>query len=413
MSQRAFFALLASISTNREALVVHRQQPQDTEEWRNRDTALYDALLTSERAYRDAVENYEEPPEERQLRERIECRHYIGAALTGRRVEGAEAEYNAELGMPADGIMPWAALEPRQEERQDVATSPSDAVMGQPQMETLRRVFERGNVGFLGVRTPSVPFGHPNFPVMTGGATGASAAEGGTIDAEAATFTQETVEPTRLGARYLMRVEDMARFPAMENILRSDLRTVMTQLRDKQVLSGDGTGSNLTGIRKALESNPKKTDPAMATTISAGNTAAAWTAWLQELYGGVDGIYAGSVSGVRWLLHLDAYKRLGQLFKSADVEASMMDYMGRIGVSSMASNFFPASATVDTITNVVLNVRTSKGDDAVAPVWEGINLIRDPYTGAAKGEVAITAFSLHGFKFLRTAGWKLVGMKLS
>ena len=33
---------------------------------------------------------------------------------------------------------------------------------------------------------------------------------------------------------------------------------------------------------------------------------------------------------------------------------------------------------------------------AVMPVWQGLELIRDPYTGAGKGEVVVTAMMLVG-----------------
>ena len=45
---------------------------------------------------------------------------------------------------------------------------------------------------------------------------------------------------------------------------------------------------------------------------------------------------------------------------------------------------------------------------AVAPVWESARLIRDMYTGAAKGEVAITLQSLWGFDLPRPANFQRV-----
>ena len=45
------------------------------------------------------------------------------------------------------------------------------------------------------------------------------------------------------------------------------------------------------------------------------------------------------------------------------------------------------------------------GRNAVAPVWRAFELIRDPYSGAAKGEVSLTAIMFWNFKVLRTDGW--------
>ena len=438
---RRLFELLAKVSEAREALLMHREawQPDASQEWRDKDQALAQAVVTAERAYRDAQANLEpEDAQHREVRERIECRTYLAAALRGHAVAGAEAEFNQEAGLPTEGMMPWAALEHRGarregrivEERQDVVATADDAVFGQPQMETLRRVFFDGAVEFLGIRTPSVPFGHPNFPVMTGGAEGSAEAEDAAVDAEAVTFAQETVEPTRLTARYLMRVEDMARFPGFEDILRSDLRMVMTQLRDRQVLAGrvnqalhsgqaadGGAAPNLQGVlatlRATASTQAKAADPTAATTIAAGATPAVFTALLRMLYEAVDGQYASAVSGARYLLDIEVYKRLGQVFKAAEVEGSFLDYMAMLGVEVRASSFFPAAMdAANPVAKSRRGVRTARGDDAVAPVWEGINLIRDPYTAAAKGQVAITAFALHGFKFIRTDAWKELAFKM-
>lgn len=170
MSMKDLHEKLAKVSEAREALLVHRNDPlQESEEWRGKDAALYADLLETERSYRDAVKDGTEEPAERALRTRIECRNYIQAALRDQKLSGAEAEFNKEHGLLDAGMMPWAALEPRAhtphtrdtEDRADDATVPSAAVVGEPQMEVLRRVFETGNVAFLGIRSPSVPFGIP------------------------------------------------------------------------------------------------------------------------------------------------------------------------------------------------------------------------------------------------------------
>ena len=47
------------------------------------------------------------------------------------------------------------------------------------------------------------------------------------------------------------------------------------------------------------------------------------------------------------------------------------------------------------------------GRNAVAPIWRGVETIRDPYSGAASGEVAVTMLMLWNLKILREAGWSL------
>ena len=45
---------------------------------------------------------------------------------------------------------------------------------------------------------------------------------------------------------------------------------------------------------------------------------------------------------------------------------------------------------------------------AVAPVWEAGELIRDPYSGAGKGEVALTLCYLWAFGLLRPSNFARV-----
>ena len=42
----------------------------------------------------------------------------------------------------------------------------------------------------------------------------------------------------------------------------------------------------------------------------------------------------------------------------------------------------------------------------VAPIWQGVQLVPDEITKAAKGEVVITAIMLHAVKILRKGGFR-------
>lgn len=47
---------------------------------------------------------------------------------------------------------------------------------------------------------------------------------------------------------------------------------------------------------------------------------------------------------------------------------------------------------------------------AIAPVWQGITMIRDPYTDASKAQIVLTAHMLFDFVIRRTDAWKLFGV---
>ena len=326
---------------------------------------------------------------------RVELRNYIMEAARGKTVDGAEAELRAEVfgDKARDGLIPWAALLPRHpEERVDVATTAPTTVGGR-QEAIIPRVFAASATVFLGVMMPSVPVGEPIFPVMTAGTTPAMQAAGGTQDATAATFTVETLAPRRLTARYLFRVEDLARFVGMEEALRRDLRDAMSDAMDSQVLNGDGTAPNVTGLFSEL------TAPAMdPSTVSAFNDLLAAHA------SGIDGLYASGLQDVRLLVGAATYQRAAQIF-TASGDVSGAAYLIANGGGFRASANVPVPATLNSVTNLqgALTYATGGPGSAVAPVWEGLELIRDPYSNAAKGEVSITAVALWNFKVLREA----------
>ena len=51
--------------------------------------------------------------------------------------------------------------------------------------------------------------------------------------------------------------------------------------------------------------------------------------------------------------------------------------------------------------------------NAVAPVWEGLRLIRDEVTQAAAGQIQVTAVALYNFKVLRPEGFVRTKIKVA
>jgi len=333
----------------------------------------------------------------RALSKRVEIRHYMAAAMTGKAVAGAEKELAEHRGLRDDGTVPWDALLPL-EERQDAATSVASDFggVGHPQASILGRVFGDTAAAYLGVRMPSVGAGEPVYPVLTGGVTGAAEAKASEHDAVAATFSSVTVSPHRLTARYLWAVEDVVRLRGMEDALRADLRAAMGQLLDTQIVTGNGVAPNMNGILNRL------TDPSAPT---ADSTAANF---ISAFYAGVDGLHASGVAGVRMLIGLDTLRRLAVL-QVPTSGAYALDELRRQGGSFRASRRIAAPAGANRVQQAI---RTAEPGAAIAPIWQGLSLIRDPYTNAAKGQVALTAIMLAGFTMTRTDAWAQVAFRL-
>ncbi len=345
-----------------------------------------------------------EDTERRALVERAELRSYLHEAATGRAVTGAEQELRAAVfGEHArEGLIPWEALLPRHEERADTATTAPSNV-GQSQASILGRIFANTASAYLGVSMPQVGIGEVNYPVLSAGVSPEMKSKGAVKDAEAATISTTVLEPRRLTARYLFGVEDTARLRGMEEALRRDLSGALGEKIDDQVLNGNGTAPNVSGFLSALA------------TPTAPTATATFSDFVGAASRAVDGRYARNLTGVKMLVGAATYGLAGTLLNtSGDVAVS--DYLiARSGgfVSSALIPAPPASGTGQDIQAAIVYRAARGAGSAVAPVWQGLELIRDPYTHAAKGQIAITAVALWAFSIIRTDAYVRAAFKVA
>lgn len=431
--------LLAAVSVCRENMNKYQTETKQDEIRAEKVAELNADLTRAETELRQAIEKYEDAPapETRDLSSRIELRNYVSGALTDKPVTGAEAELNKELGLDDRNVVPWEALAPRDEDevRADAATTADDAAIAHPRAAPiLRRVFENTRVAFLGARMPSVASGEPVFPIMTGGqiATSAEAADtvaneksprtrsgASAIESQAATFTGKMVSPKRISGRYLFGIVDAAKLP-IEDVLRADLREAMAWMLDWQVLRGYGLDTSDRDDFIGLLS-----DETLAIPADDGAQAAQLTYanGFTPIATGIDGRYANTYNDLRVLVGTDTYKQFIVTFQE-DTGRSFYEAIRAIGVSLGSSAIMPAKGTAGALYNVAAShapvnpdgvqqaLMTSRGSDAIIPIWQGVTLVRDPYTGAAKGQIALTAHMLANFELLRSDAWKRIAFKL-
>ena len=375
----------------------------------------YPALETEWRAA--AIVESDDPPmdpanegsgegaERRALIERVELRGYLAEAATGAPATGAEHELRAAVfGESArSGLVPWEALlPPRQEQRADAATS-APADVGASQAEVLGRVFADTSAAYLGVEMPQVPVGEANYPVLSAGVSPSTEAKGAVKDAEAATISATVLSPRRLTARYLFAVEDAVRLRGLESSLRQDLASALGEAMDDQIINGNGTAPNVSGLVASL------TAPANPTAISA------FSDFVSSAAGAVDGRFARNLTGVRTLVGPQSYQ-LAASVMSAGAETALADYMiarsgGFLASALIAKASVAVGATLGVQDAILYRAFRGQGS-AVAPIWDGLQLIRDPYTDAASGRVSITAVMLWNFAILRKPAYARAKFKV-
>ena len=342
----------------------------------------------------------------RALQGRASFGRYLSGFADGEQLSGAERELAEHRGITTSGnVIPWDALlsaAPAVELRADAVT-PAPAT-GNPtnQAAIIQRVFARSAVRRLGVAMPGVGVGIASYPVITEGPDPAFVAADGVKEATAGTLTANALLPKRLQGRILFRLEDVMTVTGLESGLSADLSASLSNQLDAQLIgAGDATvrGFLATAANGGLAAYA---DPAAAIDFAGAAEQAAR---------GVDGTYAGGEDECAWIIGTATYQTLAGLIQAND-SASATERLRRLLRDFMASANIPAAAS-NIQQGILAKLGAVDSINAVCPIWEGLKLIRDDVTNAAKGQVAVTAIAFHNFKVLRAAGFVRTKVKLA
>ena len=331
---------------------------------------------------RTTVTETPEEREKRELRSKATIGGWIGPLLRGEPVAGAEAEYAAAMGcpgaMPLDMLAP-AGVETRARESESRAVTPGQNVPAGTQ-DPIPYVFERTVAARLGVSFPMVPPGVKHYPVLGTAPPAGPKAKDAAADSTAAAFTLANRTAKRITGQFLVRREDLAVMPGMEESLRSAMGDAMGDSLDDQVLTGDGTDPNLSGLFKVA---------ADVTAATAVETFATGVARFAEI---VDGRYANGWADLRAVVGVDTFAKYAGLFQS-NGDISLFDYlMDKLG-ALIVSKRVPAKSGM---AQKGLVVRTRGSQILEVPLWNGVQFVRDELTKAAEGQIVVTAFLLAG-----------------
>ncbi|MCY4510479.1 MAG: hypothetical protein OXG35_26505 [Acidobacteria bacterium] len=191
-------------------------------------------------------------------------------------------------------------------------------------------------------------------------------------------------DPRRLTGSFMIRKEDIAKLPNMEPALRENLSMVLSDELDKQLVNGNGTAPNLNGVLQQL------TDPSNP---AAG--AETYARYQTALSSHIDGLFAVGPMDVRALVGVHTMRHMLGVYRANEDATTAYDMAtNRYGgvrathrIADPASNFQQA----------IIRRANPAGDRvAVAPVWMGMEIIRDVYTKAREGQVQVTGTVLVG-----------------
>lgn len=334
-----------------------------------------------------------EDRERRSLLDKASLASYIRAAVSGKTLTGVEAECSDAFGVP--GLVPLELFETRQERPHDLETrdiTPAPSTTGVSMAPTVPALFDQSVAGYLGIDMPTVAGGTPAYPVVSTNVTGGMKAKSAAADETAGALTVTTASPKRLTGSFRITREDLAVLPTLETTLRQNLSRVLSDELDKQLITGNNTAPNLNGLLQQL------TDAANPAT--GAETFARYNAAMASH---IDGLYAVTQKDVKILVGPHTYRHMAGAFATNDDAVSASDYIMKTygGIRASRRIADPAS----NIQKAVIVRRNPQGDRvAVAPVWSGLELIRDAVSDANKGEIVVTGLTLVGGIVLLRSG---------
>ena len=347
-------------------------------------------------------------------RERIELRskarltNYLLNAARGRLADGAEAELQAAAGINGHGIPLelWdVPIERREGEdgRETRAITPAPGTVG-VNLDPIRpAVFANSIAPRLGVEMPRVLSGTYASATISTSQTAAALDKGAAAVGTAGALTVTTATPKRVSARLELTLEDIAAVGQanFESILRENLSLALSDQLDDQVINGNGTAPNLSGIFQDL------TDPTAAPTAVAD-----FDAFVAAFAGGVDGLWANTVKEVAVVAGVETYRLSASTFRDPASgtaggrgDKAFADYAMSMYGGWTTNTRMPDPATFMTVADVQQAILYRMGRSmmggagamrtAVCPHWNVID-IDDIYSGSAQGERYFTMHVLLG-----------------
>ena len=365
-----------------------------TTEYRDVETKRRAAIVAEdvEDAAHDVIGDDAESVEVRGLRSKAKVGRYLGAAMEMRAVDGVEAEYAAASGNP--GGFPLELLAPV-EVRQTTNAKPTVKAS-----TWLDRLFADAAAAYLGVTMRAVPAGVASFPVTTAGASGSQQDRSEATVAAAWTVGVTEMTPKRGSVRAIFSVEDVARMPGLEQALRRDLRMALVDSVDKAIFRGDlgpSTASyDLVGLQTAAISEFTITQ---ANKVKPQQTLAKFLAH-------VDGLHAVSLADLNIVTSVGTNVLWGSTIAAAAVENQTLAQFLMANGMTWRSRYDIDTATSNGDYGAYVGLGRGINGAAVAAVWDNGTMIRDPYSDAAKGEVALTMNYLWDFALPRTSNFK-------
>lgn len=305
-----------------------------------------------------------------------------GGAITGQTAEVVEEMRSKGnyRGVP----VPMAALEMRSGET--VASGTPDPIVTKPIID---RLFPQSVAARVGASLINIDSGAVEWPVVTS-SVAAGWADGELADIAAAQAFATTDRPLKpeqnFGVQMVLSRKTLKQSSGIEDAVRRDMNSAIGAGLDRAIFQGTGANGQPLGMF------PGQATYGFSTT--AVSAAASWSAFRAAVVAFMTANAANGPGDVKLLIRPEVWSALDDTF--AD-EGSGITEWDRLVKNVGAGNIIMSSNAVAAPTGSPLASKalltTSAG--GVAPIfaamWGGIDLVRDPYAGAAAGSLKLTA----------------------
>ncbi len=356
-------------------------------EYTTNETRYRAALIAEDQERKEAGVEFEERSEKEfsDLISNFEVRQIAMALDEGSPLSGQTAEVVQEMRQQGgyQGIpIPFLALEQRAGET--IASGTPDPISTRPLIE---RLFPNSVAAAMVGQLVSINSGETEWPVATQGATtGWATSETGDVGSpqEFQTIDRALAPDHNLGCQMVLTRKTMKQSGgALEQAVRRDMNSSISTAIDKAVFLGAGSGGEPLGLIPG------------AATYGFTETAVNGTATYNALRAEATKFLianAGGYSNVRLLFRTELLDQLDDQVIEVGSGLTDLDRLEKkLGAVITTANALeaPTGSPVESKAVMTTNV------GGVAPFfigqWGGIDLIRDPYSKAASGQLKLTA----------------------
>lgn len=358
-------------------------------EYRNNEAKYRAALIVEDTERREAKDDLEtrSDREYADLIGKFELRQVAAFLDTGDKITGQTAEVVEEMrskgsyrGVP----IPMDALEIRAGET--IASGTPDPIQTRPIID---RLFPSSVAARVGVNLINIDSGAVEWPVVTS-SVAAGWADGELADVAGPTAFATTDRPLKpeqnFGVQMVISRKTLKQSAGIEDAVRRDMNSAIGAGLDKAFFLGTGANGQPLGMF------PGQATYGFATT--GVNAASSWAAFRAAVVAFMTANAANGPGDVKLLIRPEVWSDLDDTFADEGSGITEWDRLVKnVGAGNiiMSSNAVAAPAGSPLASKALLTTSAGGVAPIFAATWGGVDLVRDPYAGAAAGSLKLTA----------------------